>query len=232
MITQYSSTDFSCEVQPNEEATFSGDHVGQHGLRWSLVEGNVADDWGQWATKDYNDTLALSMQTPHQMGDSYSSAMRGWFVAPATTRYRFYLACDDHCNINLGNEPMNSTSTTKINWNTAWTDHRNFWEDRNQEQKNRTSEWISLEAGEHYFIQGWHYEGSGGDYFSAAVEIESTDELTGGHHQSMKEIQKVSVETARIYETTMINVTAADDGEYLLVFTNPRNNEAISSERI
>ena len=48
----------------------------------------------------------------------------------------------------------------------------------------------------------------------------------------MKEIQKVSVETARVYETTMINITAADDGEYLLVFTNPRNNQAVSSERI
>ena len=97
---------------------------------------------------------------------------------------------------------------------------------------NRTSEWIALEAGEHYYIQGQHLEGTGGDHFSVAVEIEATEEITGGHHQSMREMQKLSVETGKERETTRINITNADDGEYLLVFTNPRNNENVKSSRV
>jgi len=79
--------------------------------------------------------------------------MRGWFVAPATTNYRFYMACDDWCRINLGNEPMNSTNTTEISWNYEYMDHRDFWEHRSAwKYPNRTSEWIPLEKGEHYYI--------------------------------------------------------------------------------
>lgn len=53
------------------------------------------------------------MEKPHNMwGDHFSSVMRGWFVAPATTRYRFYVACDDWCRINLGDSPMDAENTT------------------------------------------------------------------------------------------------------------------------
>lgn len=160
--------------------------------------------------------------------------MRGWFIAPATTNYRFYMACDDWCRLNLGDTPMNAENTTQINYNTAWNAVRDYW-DINQagNNPNRTSQWIALEEGEHYYIQGQHLEGSGGDHFSVAVEIEATaDNLTVGHHQSMREIQKLTVETGKMRETTRINVTNADGGEYLLIFTNPRNNENVKSERI
>ena len=30
---------------------------------------------------------------------------RGWFVPPATTNYRFYNSCDDHCALRLGTHP-------------------------------------------------------------------------------------------------------------------------------
>jgi len=56
--------------------------------------------------------------------------------------------------------------------------------------------------------------------------------MAGGHHQDMKEIQKVYVSTSSERDTTRINITNADDGEYMLVFTNTRNNENVKSSRI
>ena len=43
--------------------------------------------------------LALSLEGPVKLGDYYGQLFRGWFVPPATTRYRFYMACDDFCKL-------------------------------------------------------------------------------------------------------------------------------------
>jgi hypothetical protein len=43
------------------------------------------------------------MENPYLLGDKFGNIYKGWFVAPATTNYKFYIACDDYCKINLGN---------------------------------------------------------------------------------------------------------------------------------
>jgi hypothetical protein len=46
-----------------------------------------------------------------------------------------------------------------------------------------------LTEGLPYYIEADQYEGSGGDNFAVAVEIEATPEKnTTGHHHSMKEV--------------------------------------------
>jgi hypothetical protein len=45
------------------------------------------------------------MEAPYEIGNQYANIFKGWFVAPATTRYRFYIACDDICDLKLGNTP-------------------------------------------------------------------------------------------------------------------------------
>ena len=80
--------------------------------------------------------------------------MRGWFVAPATTNYRFYLACDDWCRITMGNISMNADNTTEVALNKDWMTHREWWETRYAANNpNRISEWISLTEGEHYYLE-------------------------------------------------------------------------------
>jgi hypothetical protein len=73
-----------------------------------------------------------------------------------------------------------------------------------------------LTQGEHYYMEAWHYEGNGGDHFAAAVEIEQSDII--GHHHSMKEIQYISVEAEQVFESTRINITDIDDGNFIVVF--------------
>jgi hypothetical protein len=82
-----------------------------------------------------------------------------------------------------------------------------------------TSEWVAVEAGKHYYIQGYHLEKNGGDYYTVSVEIESS---TGAaHHHSMKEVQDVSVDTDVVLEKTALTITAADGLLYILNFQNP-----------
>jgi hypothetical protein len=41
--------------------------------------------------------LALTMEAGYNEGEIITNIFRGWFVPPATTNYRFYIACDDKC---------------------------------------------------------------------------------------------------------------------------------------
>ena len=47
------------------------------------------------------------------------------------------------------------------------------------------SEWIALTAGEYYYMEGQHIQGSGGDHFTVSVEIDTPG---NGHINSMREI--------------------------------------------
>jgi hypothetical protein len=73
-----------------------------------------------------------------------------------------------------------------------------------------------MTEGEHYYMEAWHLEGSSNDHFAAAVEIEQSDII--GHHQSMKEVQYISVEADQIFESTRINITNIDSGNFIMVF--------------
>ena len=155
------------------------------------------------------------MQSPQNEADYSGSIYKGWFVAPATTNYRFYMTCDDFCSLSMGTTHMDSAEPTEILKNLGNVDHRDWWETR-RAHWNRISEWISLTEGEHYYLQGHHLESGWGDHFSVAVEIEKAD--TTGHHHAMKEVQYLSVGTDQHYDTTRINITNADDGQFILAF--------------
>lgn len=149
--------------------------------------------------------------------------MRGWFVAPATTNYRFYVACDNKCRVKLGNSPMDADDTTQINYNEDYTGFRNFWDIRgNAANPDRMSEWISLTEGEHYYMESQHLGNGEEDHFSVAVEIKSTGSFANAHHQSMREIQKLQVETGPGRDTMVINITNSDGGTFMLAMTNSK----------
>jgi hypothetical protein len=163
----------------------------------------------------------MSLESPYRVGDKIGNWFKGWFVAPATTNYRFYMACDDYCNIVLGDSPMQVENTTEIAKNMNGMDYRDWWETSNAGKWPRISEWIALEEGEHYYLEAKHLEGNWRDHFSSAVEIEQSDII--GHHHSMREVQYLSVYPAQVYETTRINITNMDDGEYILLLLNPND---------
>jgi hypothetical protein len=42
------------------------------------------------------------METSINSGYYYGNILQGWFIPPATTSYRFYMACDDNCILKIG----------------------------------------------------------------------------------------------------------------------------------
>jgi hypothetical protein len=200
VVRAKSDNGFTCDVQAADTAsTVDVPNVGQHGIRKELVDSSLSpnNDWvwfsdfddltkPDWTRKE---SLALQLEAPNGVGDRLGHKFKGWFVAPLATNYKFYMACDDDCIFKMDQAPMSTTNLTELISITAATGFREYW--RESDNGNRSSEWIALEAGEHYYIEMWAVEGYGHDHASVAVEIEQTDVV--GHHQSMKEMQKIVV---------------------------------------
>jgi hypothetical protein len=72
------------------------------------------DNWNWKKTKPQIETLATQFETRYEEGDSITNVFKGWFVPPATTKYRFYMACDDYCELRLGKAKPGTTETEKI----------------------------------------------------------------------------------------------------------------------
>ena len=84
------------------------------------------------------------------------------------------------------------------------------------------SDWIALEAGEFYKIEGYAMEWSGSDHFTTSVEFEKAD--TTGHHHARKEIQVLSMVPTQTYEKFVIKVNSYIGNNYKVLFYNPLYN--------
>lgn len=161
------------------------------------------------AEKKTNNTLLLSWEVPTDYASSVTHKAEAWFVPPATTDYRFYMACDDNCWVKLAKE-ADTTADDKLETiveNKSWVSHREYWYQWISDYGTQTrfmSKWYTLTAGKKYFMKSNHYEGGGGDNFAVAVEIKKSD--TAKHHNAFKEIQKISMVGPQDYETTSITV--------------------------
>jgi hypothetical protein len=91
------------------------------------------------------------------------------------------------------------------------------------------TEWVNVEAGKHYHVQGYHYEAHGGDHYTVSVEIEAN---TQSHHHTMKEVQDLKVDTDVVLEKTLVTVTNPDDMLYILAFQNPVTLASWATEKI
>jgi hypothetical protein len=84
---------------------------------------------------------------------------------------------------------------------------------------------VALEEGKAYYIEGRQYEGTGGDHFSVAVEIERDDDAPVHHHQ-MREIQYLEFSANGPFETSQLVIEGVDEGYYKLIFMHPTDLEA------
>lgn len=117
----------------------------------------------------------------------------------------------------LGKTSYQVEDPTELLSTTSYSDYRDWYETRHS--LTVISEWVALTEGEPYYFESDHYEATGGDHFSMAVEIQQND--IDGHHHSIKEVQQVSMEAAQVFEVTRFTVTNPDDGEYILIYQNP-----------
>lgn len=133
------------------------------GITGSLVT-NLTGNAAYPNSPTSTETIAALFEAPLNVAESYGQRMHGYFIAPETGSYRFYIASDDTSELWLS---TNSTtaSAVKIASVTSWTDSREWSKFASQK-----SAAIALTVGQRYYIRALHKEGTGGDNLAVGVE--------------------------------------------------------------
>ena len=195
-VTSYGKYSFSCEVAPGSVSATNSSYKGTHGIRrdlynyteytggkWDVYKHQnnmVDDDTFQPFDKKYQ----IDFEKPYGETSNMGSRYRGWFIAPATTNYRFYMSCDDRCTLKFNNVSDTSENPATIieDLSAAWTPRRHYY----WPGKKQISDWHALTEGQAYYIEGLHYDYNGNNHFSVGVEIEQT--AMAHHHHAIKEV--------------------------------------------
>ncbi|WP_209858256.1 T9SS type A sorting domain-containing protein [Chitinophaga sp. OAE865] len=103
-----------------------------------------------------------SLEGPTNSADNYGTRIRGYIHPPASGSYTFWVAGDDNTELYLSTSD-NPANSPRIAYVDAWTNSRE-WNKYSTQQ----SASINLTAGQKYYIEVLHKEGSGGDNVAVA----------------------------------------------------------------
>mmetsp|Transcript_20898 Transcript_20898/g.32322 ORF Transcript_20898/g.32322 Transcript_20898/m.32322 type:complete len:197 (-) Transcript_20898:5035-5625(-) len=109
-VQTYDSESFTCLVgQAESESSTDTPILGQHGLSvFRFTSANFLDSgFSHRHLKTEFESLKNAL---YYDGEIY----KGWFIAPATKRYRFYMACDDSCELHFSKQANDVTAPEKI----------------------------------------------------------------------------------------------------------------------
>lgn len=101
--------------------------------------------------------ILTSLEGPVNWGDNYGTRIRGYIIPPTTGSYTFWIAGDDHCELWLSSG-MNPGQKTLIANVTGWAGSRDW-----NKYASQKSAAITLTAGQRYYVEVLHKEGTGGD---------------------------------------------------------------------
>ena len=135
------------------------------GLReYNPTNENVTPSYGDLLNKVHplsKKTVELTFETPYDYSSRVGTIFDGYFKAPETGNYRFYLSCDDACRLSLDSanplstsSPFTQTTIAERWWNSGW---REYWQPPTVGDSNKyQSDWIALTKGEFYKIDALH----------------------------------------------------------------------------
>ena len=160
--TAGNESDYSVEVAVTIPDTNLGSILYE---RWIGISGTSVDDLT--SDSDYPDAPFMSeyltsLQGVTNWSDQYGSRIRGYLYPPVTGDYTFWISGDDNCQLWLSTDGTEANAAL-IAYVSNWTDSEQW--NKYAEQK---SEAITLTAGQKYYIEVLHKEGSGGDNIAAA----------------------------------------------------------------
>jgi len=167
-VSSHGATGFACTVGAKDEASLTDTpRAGEHGVRRRTIDGDNWRDVDRWYDLDLDDpadlfdegvtvehALALQYEGWYNVENYHTNHYYAWFVAPATTRYRFYAVCDDDCAVKLGLTAGSADEPTTILDVHRSADKRWAWAE--QDGVSRVSEWYDLTEGEEYYLEGEH----------------------------------------------------------------------------
>lgn len=106
--------------------------------------------------------LLTSCEGPTSFGDNYGTRLRGFVHPPVTGSYVFYIASDDASQLFLSTDtnPANKVLIARVD---AWTSSRSWTAYPTLQNSAAYYGTINLQAGQKYYLEALHKEGSGGD---------------------------------------------------------------------
>lgn len=172
-------------------------------------------------TEDYEEYLQLA-STFEVLHLNSSNPISGWFKAPTTGQYRFYISCRNWCQLELGStpfdpnnisldEPETTVIASRSGWN-AWRDYEYIADDGHY------SDWIQLTEGEQYYIYGKVST----ERLTVAVEIKPDNATTPveEHFNAMKAMHQISFEHTFRPEMWEISINNPDAGTYVMTLVD------------
>ena len=109
--------------------------------------------------------LMTNFEGPSSWGDNYGDRFRGYVYPPTTGSYIFWISGDDASELWLSTND-NPANAVRIAYVSAWTSSREWMKEANQQ-----SVPITLMAGQKYYVETRHKEGTGGDNIAVRWQL-------------------------------------------------------------
>ncbi len=132
---------------------------------WTGISGTAVSDLTSNVNYPDNPSGAeqlIRLEGPIDWDSNYGTRIRGYLHPPASGDYTFWIAGDDNCRLWLSTNGT-AENAALIAEVTSWTDSRQW--DKYTEQESAS---ITLTAGQKYYIEVLHKEGTGGDNIAVA----------------------------------------------------------------
>lgn len=138
--------------------------------RWDNIEGTTIEQFlndpeflDEEGAPDEEQALHETFEAPTDVCDNCASELVGWFKAPVSGAYSFWIASDDNGHLYFG---ASEDSSVKICEVPGWTSSRQW--DKYPEQHSAT---LTLVSGEYYYMKAISNDGGGGDNLSVGVTL-------------------------------------------------------------
>ncbi len=137
---------------------------------------------------------AFTAAVNEDSGDTFGRRLSGYFVAPATDNYVFFMTSDDDGDLWLSTDD-NPVHKRLIARETGYTGGSRLWLNENDRRSDLFTDpatgtqpysmGIPLNVGQKYYIEGVQHEGGGGDYFNVYVKRFSDPDPVDGDNSTM-----------------------------------------------
>lgn len=149
----------TCVTGVKDSASAEGFQPGNFGL--NLIKKADATSYEHlnsddtYVTTEEKIVSAFEVWKTNTNPDTYMQRVSGWFTAPATAQYRFFISCAKNCKFSISTSAFSEPTAevpelTEVASRTSTSSWRNYWNLDGSE----VSDWIDLEEGQSYYIKG------------------------------------------------------------------------------
>lgn len=216
-ILSQTKTKIVCRLQqrsPSDTFAVQGWHSG---LRWDFFQrtssiSSISNVKAIPSTAGNTVSSVLTGETPMYYGDDYISRLKGFFRAPTTGTYTFIASGDDEFQVDISLIADSSDRANLVNIisKNGATKYREFRDDA--QYGNAT-----LTAGSLYYMEAYHRESWGSDFFTLGVIIPGMSQTVN----PLPEIQRVTINCPLRYDIYEFSIPkdTSNVGKWQMIFS-------------